>query len=126
MRKRTMVLSLLTGIPLVAFLAIFGRMYLIISQPAGAPSIASDISPNSLDISPNSMGVVDKVVSRLEWGNIAFDTPKKMRLEESKIIELLLAPTKSAHELQSSLMHHEQTESAQYKYQIEWRLTFRV
>jgi len=35
-----------------------------------------------------------------------------MKFEEPKIIELLLSPTKSVQELQSSLKSHEQTESA--------------
>jgi len=113
MRKKTIVLSLLIGIPLVAFVAISGQMSLIkrlvaIGQLTGAPGPGR----GPMLLSPTSLGVVDEVVSRLEWGNIAFDTPTKMKFEEPKIVELLLSPTKSAQELQSSLKSHEQTESA--------------
>jgi hypothetical protein len=60
-----------------------------------------------------SLEVVEEIVSRLEWGNIAFDTPKIIKFEQSKVIELILSPTKSLKELQSSLKSSEQTESAQ-------------
>lgn len=69
-------------------------------------------APSASPIPPTSMGIVDEIVTNLEWGNIAFDTPKKMQFEEPKTIELLLSSTKSVQELQSSLKSHEQIESA--------------
>ena len=72
----------------------------------GSNQTASQTQDNS-----TSLTVVDKIVSQLEWGNIVFDTPKKMTFKEPKIIELVLSPTKSVQELQSSLKSHEQFES---------------
>jgi len=107
MRKRTIVLSLLIGISLVAAWVIFVQISLITTVMVKMPD-----PPSPKPLPPTSLGVVDEVVSRLEWGNIAFDTPMKMKFEEPKIVELLLSPTKSAQELQSSLKSHEQTEAA--------------
>lgn len=115
MRKKIVIFSFLIGIALVAFVAVYHH--------ASGLKIGK-VSEHVIDrfrplseqrpepTSSSSLGVVEEIVSRLEWGNVAFDTPKKMRFEEPKIIELLLSPTKSAQELQSSLKSHEQTESA--------------
>jgi len=80
--------------------------------PGTPPATTPMPSPSASPIPPTSMGIVDEIVTNLEWGNIAFDTPKKMQFEEPKIIELLLSSTKSVQELESSLKSQEQIESA--------------
>ncbi len=115
MRKKVAIFSFLFGIALVAFVAIFGQVYwpVNIDYSFPMPDYPSPMpTPSPSPMPPTSLGVVEEIVSNLEWGNIAFDTPKKMKLEESKIIELLLSPTQSVQELQSSLKSHEQIESA--------------
>jgi len=54
-------------------------------------------------------------VNSLEWGNIAFDAPKRMKIAEAKSIELLLSPKKSIQELQSSLNSSEKNDSARIR-----------
>lgn len=118
MRKKNAIFSFLLGTVLIAFMAIFGNLYF--SRLTVDLDFPIDESVKSPDLPPTmpatmpatSLGVVEEIVSNLEWGNIAFDTPKKMKFEEPKTIELLLSPTKSVQELQSSLKSREQTESA--------------
>jgi len=110
MRKKIVIFSFLIGITLIAFVSIFGQLQVQII-PKSAP-MPTPMMPSPSTSPATSLDVVEEIVSRLEWGYIAFDTPKKMKFEEPKIIELLLSPTKSAQELQSSLKSHEQTESA--------------
>jgi hypothetical protein len=59
-----------------------------------------------------SLRVVNEIVKNLEWGNIAFDTPKKLKYGETKVVELLLSPNKSLYELRSLMKNHEQAELA--------------
>jgi hypothetical protein len=111
MRKKIVIFSFLLGIVLVAFVPVYFQFFAPIVQ--NAPPMRMPMpSPNDSSTPPTSLGVVEEIVSNLEWGNIAFDTPKKIKFEEPKTIELLLSPTKSFQELQSSLKSHEQTESA--------------
>lgn len=138
MRNKLAIFGFLLGIAIVIFLAVVPIKYsappggtssrtpLPSMSPGGAggaggtlprmplPSMMSPPmpSPSASPIPPTSMGIVDEIVTNLEWGNIAFDTPKKMQFEEPKTIELLLSSTKSVQELQSSLKSHEQIESA--------------
>lgn len=105
MRNKLAIFGFLLGIVIVIFLAVLLLESNLSMQRRYSPPISAP-SP------PTSLGVVEEIVSNLEWGNIAFDTPKKMKFEEPKTIELLLSPTKSVQELQSSLKSHEQTESA--------------
>lgn len=108
MRKKITIFVFLLGIALVALVAIWLQM------PASSPTpaITASFPTSAATRPPTSTSVVDEIVSNLEWGNIAFDAPKRMKFEEPKTIELLLSPTKSVWELQSSLKSHEQTETA--------------
>jgi hypothetical protein len=112
MRNKLAIFGFLLGIAIVIFLAVLPLKYP--APPVLLPTPASTIlpTPSASRTPPTSLGIVEEIVSNLEWGNIAFDTPKKMKFEEPKTIELLLSPTKSVQELQSSLKSHEQTESA--------------
>ena len=103
MRKKIAIFSFLLSIALIAFFVILVQNERYSYSPM--PPISSPTPSTSL-------GVVEGIVSNLEWGNIAFDAPKKIKFEEPKIIELILSPTKSVQELQSSLKSHEQSESA--------------
>ncbi len=60
---------------------------------------------------PTSTAVIDKALKSLEWGNIAFNAPEEMNIEETKTIELVLSETKSIQELQSSLKSSMRRES---------------
>ncbi|WP_052277945.1 MULTISPECIES: hypothetical protein [Microcystis] len=80
MRKKIAIYSFLLGISIVAG-AIFGNLYF--SRLTIVPSSAPHLPPTK---SATSLGVVEEIVSNLEWGNIAFDTPKKMKFEEPKTI----------------------------------------
>lgn len=117
MRNKLAIFGFLVGIAIVIFLAVVPIKDEV--SPGGTsshtplPSMSPPMpSPSASPIPPTSMGIVDEIVTNLEWGNIAFDTPKKMQFEEPKIIELLLSSTKSVQELESSLKSHEQIESA--------------
>jgi hypothetical protein len=79
------------------------------SAPVSAPPVQYSAPP------PTSLSVIDNIVNNLEWGNIVFNTPQKIRLEEPTIIELVLSPTHSIEELQSSLESQEQIESAEIR-----------
>jgi len=103
MRKKIAIFSFLLSIALIAFVVI-----LVQNERNSYTSMPPISSPTP----STSLGVVEEIVSNLEWGNIAFDAPKKIKFEEPKIIELILSPTKSVQELQSSLKSHEQSESA--------------
>jgi hypothetical protein len=105
--KKKVIFSFLLGIALVAFVAGCD------SSSTTVPTPTTSLPNPAHTIPPTSLKVVDTIVNNLEWGNIAFDTPKKMNFKESKIIELLLSPTKSAQELQSSLKFHRQEKSEQ-------------
>ncbi len=51
----------------------------------------------------DKVAFLDQYVKNLEWGTIAFYTPEKMKLAETKIIQLILSPIKSKEELQEEL-----------------------
>jgi hypothetical protein len=71
--KKKVIFNFLIGIALVAFVAFFGQVYLVLmSTPSASTSSAS---PSASPMPPTSPGVVEEIVSNLEWGNIAFDTP---------------------------------------------------
>lgn len=62
-----------------------------------------------------SVAALDRVLEPLEQGNIVFDVPQSMEIDKSKIINLLLSPTKSIKELQLELESEEEIESATVK-----------
>jgi hypothetical protein len=51
----------------------------------------------------DAVDLVDRVVSDLEWGNIAYDPPKKIEFGDSAEIQLLLSPSHTVSELQLQL-----------------------
>jgi hypothetical protein len=77
------------------------------SYPANPHSIYKD--------SDKSTSVIDKIVSRLESANIAFNTPDNMMLGESVTIELVLSPKESIEELQKMINMEGQVEGYEVK-----------
>jgi beta-glucanase (GH16 family) len=105
MRKKIVIFAFLIGIALAS------SATLLLISPFNS-SLNLNMGGTSETRPPTSLDFVEEIMNNLEWGNIVFDTPKKIKFEEPKIIELLLSPTKSIQELQSSLKSHEKTESA--------------
>lgn len=71
-----------------------------VSKKYAPPPPIQLISP---PLESTSLEFVRKIKDNLESGNIVFNTPTKMKIKESKIIELLLSKNLSIQELQSSL-----------------------
>jgi hypothetical protein len=63
--------------------------------PGASPNITPSPSP---EIPPTE---IDRILKSLDWGNIAFNVPDSMSLNEAKKVELLLGPSQSADELKT-------------------------
>ena len=89
---------------------------LVATSPPSAPLRSEPLweeeSSTRGKIPEASLRVVNEIVKNLEWGNIAFDTPKKLKYGESKVVRLLLSPNKSRYELWSLMKNHAQAELA--------------
>lgn len=81
-------------------------------NPSSNEKLASD-APSEPSIS--AIATLDRLIGKLEVGNIVFNTPDIMQLDQSEEIELLLSPTKSIEELQSELRSKKDIESATIK-----------
>ncbi|MCG5062226.1 MAG: hypothetical protein KA714_30730 [Limnoraphis sp. WC205] len=114
----TFTLALVMG-SIVALLPKFNQGLQFISFSTSEESLSESALPPTVEaltsVSSTSLDIVDQIVNSLEWGNIAFNTPQKIRLEEPTIIELILSPTQSIEELQSSLESQEKIESAEIR-----------
>ena len=71
------------------------------------PPESEAFPPASADVD-----IVDTLLRRLHWGNIAFDTPTTMEYDQSHILELLLSPTLSVVQLQAQLERDADAETA--------------
>jgi hypothetical protein len=89
MRNKLVIVSFLIG-AVVAFLSLI-------------VNLRETLYITPLSPPPQSLQIVDEIVKKLEWGNIVFNAPEKMKFDEPKIVELLLSPTKSTQEIQSEL-----------------------
>jgi hypothetical protein len=101
MTKKTKVISAVVVSVLLCFflwvLIIF--LYVKISPlENGSAHLGSPLQNVSKEIS-----VIDKILERLELGNIAFNAPKKMNMEEKEIVTLLLSATTPTEVLKSEL-----------------------
>ena len=67
------------------------------------------------DLPSTSVDLVDRIMSNLDWGNIAYSPPSNMDFQQSKVIELLLSPSKSIEELQKELERNKKTEGDRIK-----------
>jgi hypothetical protein len=51
----------------------------------------------------SSLEDVDAALQKLDWGQMAFDVPEKLRLEQTALIHLLISPTQTAEELTNAI-----------------------
>jgi hypothetical protein len=75
--------------------------------PSPEPSILPSPSPAASPLTE-----LDKVVKDLPWGNIAFNVPETIRLDELKPIQLVLSPTKSIEEVKKEVVETGRVESS--------------
>jgi len=90
----------------------------------GAPHEA--VEPESADGGiERRLRSVDEVLDRMEWGNIAFNTPSSMNLSGRATIELLLSPSQSGGELAATITAEGEKQQAKIKIsdRMEARLT---
>lgn len=78
-------------------------------QPAPAPA------PSPTPQSSTSSSDIDEIFKNLRPGNIAFNSPSVMRLDQVAGIELLLSPSKTIEELKQAISEPGRIETAQIK-----------
>lgn len=61
---------------------------------------------------PESIQAVDQILTKLDWGNIAYNVPPAMTLGNHKRIELLLSPSLPVQDLQAQLQSQAGAKSA--------------
>lgn len=78
-----------------------------------------------MDAQRTSLGFIDEIIEKLEFGNIAFNTPSNMYLGDSEVIQLLLSQQLSIEELRQSIRAAGETEgySIRVSNKMEARLT---
>jgi hypothetical protein len=85
---------------LVAPLIILGALFLAstfaLLRTGRSPPQASERPPSSVEL-------VDDALRGLDWGNIAFTTPSRLRYQQPQELELLLSTSRSVTELQKKL-----------------------
>lgn len=62
------------------------------------------------DTPRTSLGFIDEIIEKLEFGNIAFNTPSTLSLGDSEVIQLLLSQQLSIEELQQKIRAKGKTE----------------
>jgi hypothetical protein len=67
--------------------------------PAAHPRASATANPKPA----SSLEDVDAVLQKLDWGQMAFDVPEKLRLEQTALIHLLISPTQTAEELTNAI-----------------------
>lgn len=72
----------------------------VVSVPGSPPSQSEPLPP----VPPESLSVVDGLLASLRHANIAFNSPKTIKLDQTAQIELLLSAQKSADELIDSII----------------------
>lgn len=77
------------------------------TNPEGGPYVPYPdpglVSAPSTSSTANSLGSVDRVLASMNWANIAFNAPEKIRLNDSAQIHLLLSLQKSMDELRAEI-----------------------
>lgn len=73
------------------------NLHLPSSHPRRAPTAAANQKPAS------SLEDVDAALQKLDWGQMAFDVPEQLRLEQTALIHLLISPTQTAEELTDAI-----------------------
>jgi hypothetical protein len=70
---------------------------------------------------PTSIELVDESLRELDWGNIAFNAPARMRYAQQQAVELLLSPSLSVADLQAQLQQEVAKNPLKYTSRIEWK-----
>lgn len=77
------------------------------SSPSGSakPDSKSDAlgDGHGAGADDSSLDAVDAALQKLNWGQMAFDVPETLRLEETAVIHLLISPTHTAQQLTASI-----------------------
>lgn len=60
-------------------------------------------SPSAAPKSASSLEEVDAALTKLDWGQMAFDVPEKLRLEQTALIHLLISPAQTAEQLTNAI-----------------------
>ncbi len=80
------------------------------------PVVGESPPPIEPSPSPSPKGTsIDQIFENLSIGNIAFNTPSAMRLDETASIELALSPTKALAELKQAVQEPGRIETAEIK-----------
>lgn len=74
-------------------------------RPVHPPEPATSPPPAPTQPRDSSVADIDEIVKRLDWGNIAFNTPSTMQYAEAAEVVLLLSPNLSPTELEAQLQH---------------------
>jgi hypothetical protein len=81
-----------------------------VARSAEMPAAAGEDPPVTLDGGP--MAAVKRALDGLGLANLAFSPPAKMRVQEQRMVELLMSPTKSVEALRGDLVTAEGSEVA--------------
>jgi hypothetical protein len=67
--------------------------------PGNAPMAPTTTNPKAA----SSLEDVDAALRKLDWGQMAFDVPEKLRFEQTALIHLLISPTQTAEQLTNAI-----------------------
>jgi hypothetical protein len=81
------------------------------SPPAGTPNLnlrsggggGPPPAPSASPTTGSSLSDVDAALKKLDWGQMAFDVPEKLRLEQTALIHLLISPAHTAEQLTAAI-----------------------
>jgi len=109
--KRKWIIGILALISAVFLLALWTLFYLrhtplSVSTPIGGPIIPQPKDP---------LSSIDRILEKLELGNIAFNAPRSMNLNDTAIIQLLLGLATPTDELKRMIEAEGEKESARIR-----------
>jgi hypothetical protein len=104
------------------FFIVFIAVVIWISPDTQRPPIGPPPTPAH---SPNSLSAIDELLAGLDVGNVAFNTPMRVDLGHSEVIQLLLSTQESVENLQAKIDVQGEKEGAQIRIsnQVEARLS---
>lgn len=93
-----------------------------------APSLKKEMAPflkKEMALPPHPFMLIDRILESMEWGNVAFNAPHSMNLEETALIQLILSLVKPIEELKQMIKAEGEKEGAQIRIsnRMEARLT---